>query len=78
MGSMKLWRHERQIEALDAGCRITDKLTFEPRFAGQFVSGIVRRLFAHRHKMLTKHLGAYVANNSFQADKKPLRGSLRS
>lgn len=57
MGSMKLWRHERQIQPLDVGCKIIDQLTFEPRFAGWLVSGIVQWFFAHRHKMLAKYLG---------------------
>jgi len=66
MGSMKLWRHERQIVALDAGCKITDTLTFEPRFASWFVSRFVQAFFTHRHKMLAKHLGVYAANNSLK------------
>ncbi|MDH4482213.1 MAG: hypothetical protein QE279_05835 [Rhodoferax sp.] len=67
MGSMKLWRHERQIVALDAGCKITDTLTFEPRFAGRLISGIVEVLFTHRHKMLSKYLGVYAADPSLKA-----------
>ena len=57
MGSMKLWRHERRLTPIDSGCTITDRLTFEPRFAGRVVAAVVQRFFTHRHKMLAKHLG---------------------
>ena len=33
MGSMRLWRHERLITPNEDGCILTDRLTFEPRFA---------------------------------------------
>lgn len=57
MGSMKLWRHERQITPLPGGCQVTDTLTFEPRFAKGMTTRIVQAFFAHRHRMLKKHLG---------------------
>ena len=58
MGSMKLWRHERQIVALEKGCKIRDTLNFEPRFAAWLVTKIVQSFFTHRHKMLAKYLSA--------------------
>lgn len=30
MGSMRLWRHARRIEAASTGCILIDELTFEP------------------------------------------------
>lgn len=57
MTGMKLWRHERWIEPTPEGCALTDRLTFEPRFAGPIVSWFVRRLFSHRHAVLRKNLG---------------------
>jgi ligand-binding SRPBCC domain-containing protein len=57
MGSMKLWRHERQIIPLESGCRVTDTLTFEPRLGGRLVVAFVARFFAHRHEMLRRYLG---------------------
>ncbi len=57
MGSMRLWRHERRIAPLASGCRLTDTLTFEPRFGGRLAVAVVRRLFTHRHRQLRKHLG---------------------
>jgi hypothetical protein len=59
MGSMRFWRHERTIYPVESGCRVTDALTIEPLFGGPLAVAFVRKLFAHRHKMLRKHLGAY-------------------
>lgn len=57
MGSMRLWRHERTIQPLTSGCRITDSLTFEPRIAATISSWVVKKLFRHRHQVLRAHLG---------------------
>ncbi len=57
MGSMRSWRHERRIQPWGQGCRVTDRLAFEPRFAGGLLSWFVRRLFAHRHAVLRARLG---------------------
>lgn len=59
MGSMRFWRHERTICPVESGCRLTDTLTFEPRLGGPLAVAFVRKFFAHRHKMLRKHLGAF-------------------
>ncbi|HTO55332.1 MAG TPA: hypothetical protein VMR50_18250 [Myxococcota bacterium] len=57
MMSMRRWRHERWLEPTGAGTVLTDRLTFEPRFAGPLVTGFVRVLFAHRHRVLRRSLG---------------------
>jgi ligand-binding SRPBCC domain-containing protein len=57
MLNMKLWRHERTIEAVDGRTRLTDRLTFEPRFARPLVAWFVRTMFGHRHGVLRKKLG---------------------
>lgn len=57
MGSMRLWRHERRITPNEAGCILTDTLTFQPRLFGWLTYNIVRTFFAHRHRLLAKHLG---------------------
>lgn len=57
MGSMRFWRHERRIQSTAGGCRIADTLTFEPKLGGRLVAWCVGRLFAHRHRMLARHLG---------------------
>ncbi len=57
MGSMKRWRHERTLEAIPIGTRLTDRLTFEPRLARGLTRWFVRRFFEHRHKVLRTRLG---------------------
>ena len=56
MGSMRVWRHERRIQPLSSGCRVTDTLTFEPRFAASLSARLVKKLFTHRHKVLRTKL----------------------
>lgn len=61
MGSMKLWRHERQIApcSSDSGTVILiDQLTFQPRVAKRFVGWFINRVFVHRHKVLRANLGS--------------------
>jgi ligand-binding SRPBCC domain-containing protein len=57
MRSMKRWRHERWLEPAGAGTVLTDRLTFEPRFAAPLVTAFVRALFANRHRVLRRDLG---------------------
>jgi len=56
MSSMKLWRHQRDIEATETGTRITDQLTFEPRRAAKFVGWFMQRVFRHRHSVIERTL----------------------
>ena len=57
MGSMRMWRHVRNIQSKEGGCILTDELTYEPRLAGFVVDKFVKILFNHRHRQLRKHLG---------------------
>ena len=60
MGSMKLWRHERQIAPCPSDSSMVvfvDQLTFQPRMAGRFVGWFIRRVFIHRHKVIRANLG---------------------
>jgi len=59
MGSMRRWRHARELEDGDApGTTVlTDTLDFEPRFAAPIVAAIVGRFFAHRHAALARRFG---------------------
>ncbi len=57
MLGMKLWQHERSVEAHDGGSRIVDTLTFEPRALAFVVSRFVDVLFRHRHAVLRRELG---------------------
>lgn len=50
------WRHERRVEAVGAGCRLTDRLDLVPRLPG--TGAMVRALFAWRHRRLRALFGA--------------------
>ena len=58
MLSMRLWRHERTIDPVAGGCKISDRLTFEPRFSAQLAKWFITALFRHRHRVLRRALGA--------------------
>lgn len=63
--SFSTWQHERVIEpAAEGGCRVTDRLGFELKRPLAAIPGsarlavaIVRSLFRHRHRRLTRHWG---------------------
>jgi len=62
--SQRVWAHERIVEPLGSpsrGCRVTDRLAFEPRIAwlGAVYEAIFRGVFAHRHRRLRRRFGAY-------------------
>jgi len=59
MGSMKLWRHERQIVPCPSDPKtvlLVDLLTFRPRMAKRLVGWFIRRVFVHRHEVLKANL----------------------
>lgn len=73
LGSMREWQHERTIEPLpEAGapatpgrCRLTDRLSFEPRAllralpgSQRLGSATVASLYRHRHRRLAAHFEA--------------------
>jgi ligand-binding SRPBCC domain-containing protein len=57
--SQRSWQHERWIEAVDGGCRISDRLTFEPRLgaAAALSRRVVEAIFTHRHRRLARRFG---------------------
>lgn len=59
MLSQRRWVHERRLEAVPGGCRVTDRVAFEPRLAmlGPILRPVFRAVFRHRHR----RLGAYFA-----------------
>lgn len=60
MLSMRVWEHERALEPDgESGCRITDRLSFEPRLpgTGPLLQRIVRATFRHRHRRLRRRFG---------------------
>jgi ligand-binding SRPBCC domain-containing protein len=59
--SMKLWRHERRLSpapARESGVVLSDRLTFEPRWAPSLVSWFIERVFQHRHAVLRSNFGS--------------------
>lgn len=57
MGKFCLWRHARRVEALDGNpnaCVIHDTLTFHPKYFTTVNAWVVKRLFKHRHRQLSK------------------------
>ena len=59
MLTMEVWQHERLVEPADAGCTVTDRLTFRlrgplARLPGSklLARAIVGALFRHRHRRL--------------------------
>ncbi|MCB1154245.1 hypothetical protein KDL45_11390 [bacterium] len=60
------WQHERWVEDDGAGCTVRDRVTVTPRlgFTTPMVRGIVRFVFAHRHRRLAARFGAEVAPRS--------------
>jgi hypothetical protein len=59
MLSMKLWRHERQVEVVDGAVELTDRVNFELRKLPALIPGVERlvhlliaRVFKHRHMRL--------------------------
>ncbi|SFQ17867.1 Ligand-binding SRPBCC domain-containing protein [Amycolatopsis arida] len=58
--SARHWEHERVIEDTAGGCRLTDRVTFEPRWSatGPILRTAVARLFRHRHARLAARFGA--------------------
>ncbi len=56
---MRTWRHERIIEKIHGGARVTDRVEFQSRLAvlGAILRPIYRQVFEHRHKRLRKRYG---------------------
>jgi ligand-binding SRPBCC domain-containing protein len=53
------WVHVRRLDATAVGCRLTDRVAFEPRLpgVGRLLRPIVKSIFAHRHRYLRRHFG---------------------
>ena len=56
----RVWEHERTVIPAGDGCRVTDRVTFEPRLPGAARLGgpLVERIFRHRHRRLVGRFGA--------------------
>ncbi len=63
MASMSLWKHEREIEPLPGGARLTDHLTFSARVSllEPLYGWVFRWVFQWRHHNLRRMYGNRVA-----------------
>jgi hypothetical protein len=59
MLSQRCWEHERTLEPIDGGCRVTDRVSWQPRLGlpGRPLRPVVGSFFRHRHKRLRRHFG---------------------
>lgn len=59
MLSQRSWEHERTLEDAPGGCRVTDRIRFEPRLPliGRPLRPLLRRFFRHRHRRLRRRFG---------------------
>jgi len=64
MLSMRRWEHERSVEPAGEGaCDVTDRVAFRLRAPlaalgmSRPVAAMIGRLFAHRHRRLTRSFG---------------------
>ncbi|MFT3766640.1 MAG: hypothetical protein QM820_14165 [Minicystis sp.] len=59
--SQHVWRHERTVEPEEGGCRVTDRVTFEPKIvlAAGALTILLRMVFANRHIRLVKMFGGW-------------------
>lgn len=57
MLSQRRWIHERMLEPVAGGCRVTDRIRFEPRLpgTGRVFLAVFRLFFRHRHRRLVRH-----------------------
>ena len=55
----RYWRHERRLTPIPGGCRVTDRLEFEPRVAtfAPVVKRVAGWVFARRHRYLRARFG---------------------
>jgi hypothetical protein len=59
MFTQRIWEHERVIEPCPQGCRVTDRVYFEPRLPGigAILTIIYKAVFRWRHRNLRSLFG---------------------
>jgi ligand-binding SRPBCC domain-containing protein len=57
MLSQRRWVHDRRLEPAADGCRVTDRISFEPRLAllGPLLRPVLQAVFRHRHRRLGRY-----------------------
>jgi hypothetical protein len=72
MLSQRLWEHERTLAPCgEGGCRVTDRVAFEPRLPlpGAWLKPLILAIFRHRHRRLQRALnGARVTPYGHSAE----------
>ena len=60
LASQRRWVHERRLEAVAGGCRVTDRVGFEPRLTmlGPLYAAVFAFFFRHRHRRLRRAFAA--------------------
>lgn len=60
MLTSRVWEHERTVEPLDGGTRLTDRVSFAPRWEPlrPLMASVVGFLFRHRHRRLARRYRA--------------------
>jgi hypothetical protein len=59
LGSARAWHHDRTLSPLEGGCRVEDRIAFEPRIPG--LGGLLaftfEAIFRWRHRRLRQRFG---------------------
>ncbi len=57
MLTQRRWVHRRDLEPIDGGTRVRDRIDFEPRipFLGSLMRAIFHAVFRHRHRRLAAY-----------------------
>jgi len=60
MLSQQVWEHERALEPVEGGCKVSDRVRWEPRLGlpAAPLRPIIAWFFRHRHRRLVRHFGA--------------------
>ncbi|MBC9249631.1 hypothetical protein A9179_05020 [Pseudomonas alcaligenes] len=58
MTGMRLWRHQRDLEATRQGTRVIDRLTVDSWLPQVLVKAFLQLFFASRHRALRRRAGA--------------------
>jgi ligand-binding SRPBCC domain-containing protein len=59
MLSQRIWEHERTLEPAPEGCRVTDRISYEPRVAlpDAVFRALYGSIFGYRHRRLRRRFG---------------------
>ena len=59
MATQRVWEHERIVEPTAGGCRVTDRVRWQPRIAllGVLLAPVFRLVFWWRHHRLRRRFG---------------------